>query len=250
MKEYFRTTLRVMATCYLRIRSRPYVVNPIDPCVVISPHQDDETFGCAGLIHHSRRAGRRVEIIYITDGAASHPGHPNLKPAEVAELRRREAVAAMTLLNISTDSLHFINAPDGTLSQLLPAETTALVGRLATLLAKLQPAELFIPCAEDSSSEHKSAFRLVSQALVKTNLAPRVLQYPVWARWRPQRLFKIGAKSRRVWRHYCHQGVSLKRTAIACYTSQTQPIPPWQHAVLPRGFAGCFATPDEYFFEQ
>jgi len=250
MKEFLRTTLRTIATCYLRIRSRPYLIDPVDPCVIISPHQDDETFGCAGLIHHFRMAERRVEIIYLTDGAASHPGHPTLKPADVAQLRRREAIAAMTLLNVSEESLHFMDAPDGTLSHLLPAETFTLLDRLATLLAKLQPAELFIPCEKDSSSEHEAAFHLVSQALVKRNLAPHVLQYPVWARWRPQRLFKIGAKSRRVWRHSFDQSSSLKRTAVACYASQTQPLPPWKDAVLPRGFADCFATSEEYFFES
>ena len=57
-----------------------------------------------------------------------------------------------------------------------------------------------VACRDDSSSEHAGAFALTAQALDRANLRPRLLEYPVWARWRPQHLLRIGRTSRRIWR--------------------------------------------------
>jgi len=156
----------------------------------------------------------------------------------------------MEQLDVPLSSLHFLDAPDGTLSQLDPAAAGHLVGRLAELLMALQPAELFIPCAEDSSSEHAAAFTLVQRALHNVPRQPRVLEYPVWSRWRPQQLARLGWKVRRVWRLAFPEAIDLKSAVIDCYASQTSPTPPWDNPVLPRGFAECFKSGEEFFFER
>src|SRR5665213_2709092 len=83
--------------------------------LIIAPHPDDETLGCGGLIASQARAGQAVDIVFLTDGAASHPGHPTLSPAQLAGARRDEAVAAAAILGVRADRLHFFNLPDSTL---------------------------------------------------------------------------------------------------------------------------------------
>jgi LmbE family N-acetylglucosaminyl deacetylase len=191
-----------------------------------------------------------VGIVYITDGAASHPAHPHHGPADIAQLRQAEAVRAMQQLRVGPTSLYFLGAPDGTLSHLDAAETEKFASRLAVLLAPLQPTELFIPCQDDSSSEHSAAYQLTLRALRIAGLSPRLYEYPVWARWRPQHLLRLGLRSHRVWRLFFPQNVLRKRAALACYQSQTQPTPPWPQPVLPSGFAACFESAEEFFFER
>ncbi len=250
MKELLRRALRGAILSVLRLRSGPYPMAANSRCLIIAPHQDDEALGCAGLILTRRTAGLPVNIIYITDGSGSHPGHPHLSPANLAYLRRTEAIKAMQLLQVAPTSLQFLDAPDGTLAQLSPATFEEHARRLATLLAPLQPTELFLPCRDDGSSEHTAAFRLTLRALQLAGLAPRLFEYPVWARWSPRRLIRPGFTSRRVWRLSFPLIAARKREALACYLTQIKPTSPWTQPVLPPGFADCFANDEEFFFDQ
>jgi LmbE family N-acetylglucosaminyl deacetylase len=158
MKELLRRGLRAALTAFLRLRSSPYPVSPGGRCVVIAPHQDDEALGCAGIILANRAAQVPVTVIYVTDGAGSHPGHPHLAATDLARLRRAEARQAMGLLGVPAASLQFLDAPDGTLGHLSPGAFETLARRLAEAIAAAQPTELFLPCREDGSSEHCAAF--------------------------------------------------------------------------------------------
>lgn len=248
MKKLFRRLLRAGVTVILRVRSHPLVLAE-GQCVIIAPHQDDEAFGCAGLILARRNAGLPVSIIYVTDGAGSHPNHPRLSPADVAQIRRTEAVLAMRQLGVAETDLHFLDAADGTLAHLTQPAADGFARRLAAMLNSIQPSELFIPCRDDGSSEHIAAFSLMQHALKIAALNPRPREYPIWARWRPQQLMRTGLRSRRVWRVGFPQAVAIKRAVLAVYVSQTQPTPPWSDPVLPRGFLACFASNEEFFFE-
>lgn len=250
MKKHLRPLVRAVCVSFLRLRSRRYAPAVAGRCVIIAPHQDDEVLGCAGLIHAHRQAGRPVDVVYVTDGAASHRGHPTLAPADVAPMRRSEATAALRPLGVAPESLHFLDAPDGTLAHLSPTEAGAISHRLAHTLASLAPTELFLPCRDDGSSEHTAAYQLTRRALVLAGLAPRLLEYPVWARWSPLRLLRPGWSSRRVLRLSSPRFRTLKREALAAYASQTRPTPPWTRPVLPEGFAACFESSEEFFFER
>lgn len=248
MKELLRHGLRTVVIAGLRLRSRPLGSGPETRTLILAPHQDDEALGCAGLILARRTAGLSVDIVYVTDGAGSHPGHPLLPPAELACLRRREAIKAMQGLRVEATSLHFINAADGTLAHLRPEEFEVLASRLAKLIAVRTPTEFFLPCRHDGSSEHVAAFQLAQHALKLAHVTPRIMEYPVWSRWSPQRLIRPGLAGR-VWRLGFPELSAAKRTALACYVSQTQPTPPWPDPVLPHGFVTCFESAEEYFFE-
>ncbi len=252
MKAALRHRLHTLLSLALRLRSRPIVPAPLGRCVILAPHQDDEALGCAGLIRAHHAAGLSVDVIYLTDGAGSHPGHPLLPPTEIARIRRAEATHAMRLLGLATSSLHFLDAPDGTLAHLSPSATTALAQRLAATLATLSPITLCLPCRDDGSSEHVATFQIAQQSLTLApiNPRPRLLEYPVWSRWSPRLLLRTVLLNRRIWRLDIRPVIDLKRSALAAYVSQFQPAPPWPRAVLPAGFADCFLQSEEFFIER
>ena len=244
-----RLTLGRIVACALRLRAREMGVQQDGITLVLAPHQDDEALGCGGLIARRRQAGHPVHVAFVTDGAASHAGHPTLTPADLAAWRADEARSALRLLGIEASAIHFLRAPDGELERLPPAAAAALIVRLTALLDTIRPTEVFLPLQADGSSEHTAAFRFFSQALAASSVRPRVCEFPVWARWNPLLLLRPLLQARRITCCRFPDYAALKQRAISAYRSQTEPTPPWTQPLLSRGFRDSFAAPEEFFFE-
>jgi len=236
----------------LRLRSQAYAppTGPDPVTLVIAPHQDDDVLGCGGLVARKRLEGFQVHVTYLTDGSASHPGHPRLPPMQLAALRQDEARAALRVLGVDSAEVSFLDAEDGTLDHLTPDQADTLGRRLADILRKVRPDEILLPYRRDGSSEHEAAHRLVQAALHTTGLTPRQLEYPVWAWWSPRLLVHPLLTSRRVWRLDFLGYEQIKQNAIAQHRSQIEPSPPRATPVLSGAFLSFFKRPVEYFFES
>ncbi|HEX2852743.1 MAG TPA: PIG-L family deacetylase [Opitutaceae bacterium] len=247
IKNRLRRLAIAFSRLVLRQISPPYVLRP-QTAVVFAPHQDDETFGCGGLIARKRNEGFPVHVVFITDGSASHPGHSQFSPAAIAALRRREARAALAILGVESGAIHFLDAPDGTLHQLNSTQRSDLIARIAELLRQLKPDEVFLPCCPDGSSEHDAAFSFIIEALHHSHLRPAVWQYPVWSWWNPLLLFRRIFSSHGRCQAPTEDYQLIKHRAVACYRSQTEPLPPQSQASLPRELVKMFNSDVEYFF--
>jgi LmbE family N-acetylglucosaminyl deacetylase len=249
-KRLARRLLQRAVKAALRARARPYPLESEVRCLVIAPHEDDAALGCGGLMLGKRLEGIPVDVACITDGSASHPDHPTLTPRALVGARRAEAHAALEILGVDRGSVHFLEAVDGTLGHLDDAAAAALVGRIAEVLARVGPDEVFLPCRRDRSSEHDAAFVLVRRALLQAGLRPRVFEYPIWSLWAPLGLVGPLVASRRVWRTSYRGYASLKDRALTAYRTQVEPVPPWTEPVLPADFIACFRSGEEFFFEM
>ena len=67
--------------------------------VVVTPHPDDAEFGVAGSVVHWARAGKDVIYVVCTNGDKG-TSDINLKPAELAQIREQEQLAAAKLLGV------------------------------------------------------------------------------------------------------------------------------------------------------
>ena len=95
--------------------------------MILSPHPDDETLCCAGLIQQAQAVGAEVYVTWITSGDgfefdAALEGR-QLRPGSAAfrmlALRRmQEARDAASVLHIPASHLSFLGYPDGGLFQL------------------------------------------------------------------------------------------------------------------------------------
>lgn len=244
MKRLVYATIRALA----RGLSRPLEEPPDGATLVIAPHPDDEALGCAGLIATRRAAQREVQIVYLTDGAASHPGHPAIQPRELAARRAREAVEAMRALDVPESALHFLNAPDGRLPHLDRAQAGALCAALREIFLRVRPSEVCLPFRRDGSTEHEAAFPLVEEALKASPSPARILEYPVWSWWRAILLLRplLAGRSVRHVRFSRHK--PAKATALSCYRTQFEPLAPWPKAVLSGDFRRLFLNDEELFF--
>ena len=248
MKNFLRRLCATAMTRALTRCSRPYGF-PAGPALVVAPHADDETLGCAGLIAGKRQRGQPVHVVFITDSAGSHAGHPTLTPEALAALRRTEALAALQVLGVAASEVTFCDSPDGALNRLAPPEHAALVDRLFALLRATQAVEIFAPCREDGSSEHAVVQQLALAAGRRYGHAA-LLEYPVWAWWNPFRLRHRLGDSAHNFRVELGSLRELKQRALACHRTQLVPVPPWTEPTLPPILAQLCSGPAEFFFHR
>lgn len=246
-KEILRHLAIELCRRLLDLSSQPCQLGEA-PAVFIAPHQDDESLACGGLIARRRNEGLPVYVIFITDGSASHPGHSRCTPQQIAELRQAEARQAMACLGVERSAVHFLREPDGTLKSITSPRRQELVNRLSDLLSVIRPAEVFLPCNPDGSSEHDASFGFVIDALAQAGLQPDLWQYPVWSWWNPTLLLQrwLATKDCRQLplEDYCRH----KQRAIDCYQSQVMPLSPDTVPALPRELIEIIQSDQEYFF--
>jgi LmbE family N-acetylglucosaminyl deacetylase len=216
----------------------------------VAPHPDDETLGCGGTAALMVKSGIALHVVFLTDGGASHPGHPTLTHSEIASIRKNEARSAMSILGVSWDRVTFVGARDGTLGRLDGRGESEIADGLATLLSRVRPEAVLLPCQGDGSSDHEAAFSLVRRALDQAGLRPRVFEFPVWSWWNPVLLLRYMPGYRKVWRVELGSARDVKGIALASYSSQTLPIPPQTSPALPRGFASMFLGEEEFYLER
>jgi LmbE family N-acetylglucosaminyl deacetylase len=249
-KLALRRAASALVGAALRIRSRPMSLDGLSKVLVIAPHPDDGALGCGGALALMARGGAEIHILYVTDGGASHPGHPLLDPSAIAAIRHREAESSTAVLGVDPGNILFLDAPDGRLAELAADPNGVLRGRIAEQLAALRPDAIFLPSRDDASSEHEAAFEIVRGAVERTGLRPRVLEFPVWSWWNPSLLVPTVFGSAAVWRVGLDGVRELKAQAIDRYASQLQPLPPDAYSALPEGFAPMFLGAHEFFFEH
>ncbi|MDR3071749.1 MAG: PIG-L family deacetylase [Endomicrobium sp.] len=154
--------------------------------LVIAPHQDDESVGCAGTLIKHVKTGGHVEIVFCT--------HDSSERAIEAE---RAAIV------IGAKRIHYMHFQIRTLYN-----NEDFYNNLVLIINKVNPDVIFIPFLFDKHNDHM----VISQAIVHIkemiNLKCIVYCYSVWSPLNPNCLFDISD----VW--------DLKKEAIECYQTQ------------------------------
>ncbi len=77
--------------------------------LVISPHPDDAEYGVAGTVARWAREGKKVIYAVCTNGDKG-TSDPDMKPVDLAEIRKKEQLAAADVLGVS--EVIFLGLPD------------------------------------------------------------------------------------------------------------------------------------------
>jgi N-acetylglucosamine malate deacetylase 1 len=209
--------------------------------MVFSPHQDDETFGCGGMIALKRQQGTSVAVTFLTDGQGAG-GNEGDSKAQIINTRKQEAKTALGILGVDESKIHFLEKPDGTLQELKKDQREKTIDQLVQLLITYQPEEVYVPHRKDCHRDHEATYQLVKEAVEQANIQVELLQYPIWLFWRAP-LF-IMLKLQDIAAAYQLSIVEVqekKSQAIASYHSQLDGLPP--------GFVKRFLSSYEIFFK-
>jgi LmbE family N-acetylglucosaminyl deacetylase len=235
---------------YLRsIHCRPMANSP-KSVMVFAPHQDDETLGCGGLLSLKNDQGLATAVVFITDGQGSHPHHVRITPDQLKSMRRQEAIAALKVLGVAQENIHFLDLIDGKLPDLSPEEFDLAVQRISQLLLAFKPEEVCVTYRHDNNTDHEATYALVQAAIATSQLDIELLQYPIWSRWRPWTFDFNSPELQQAYRLPIRPVLERKRRALQEHRSQCLPLPPDTESSLPPYFINLFLTPSEIFFKR
>lgn len=195
--------------------------------VVVTPHADDETLGCGALMARLAPT-HEIHVIFATDGSRSPEpsGRRDVDPAGLAAAREQEAVAALDVLGVPQERLHFLRFPDGSLGDHAPALRRALVEKLALL----GESDVLVPFRYDWHKDHVAVHRTATAALGAGEFAGRLMEYFVYTQRRllPRGDIRAYLRPSRVIRVASDGVADLKLRALECFRSQTTLYFDWQ----------------------
>ena len=146
------------------------------PALILSPHPDDESLGCGGLIASAPRA---IHLAIVTDGA----GLPGAAPT-LAARRQAETLAATGSLGLPASHVHFWNVRDGAAPHSGRA-ARLLADKAAALATQLGARTILTTWNYDPHPDHVATYRYAQQAA--RQLGTALFAYPVWAWMLPGR---------------------------------------------------------------
>jgi LmbE family N-acetylglucosaminyl deacetylase len=146
---------------------------------VISPHPDDDVIACGGTIARARDEGAVLNVLYVTDGAASHVGSTCYPPHVLRSVREDEARRALELLGVPAEWLHFLREADTKLARTGPA-AAALAARIAAHVTRFAPTMVFSPWIRDGHGDHVATSIAVRRALTEVGSRAELFEYTVW----------------------------------------------------------------------
>lgn len=181
---------------------------------IVAPHPDDESLGCGGLIARLRDAGRDVTLIFVSDGAGSHPGSRRFPPAALRRLREAEGRNAAGVLGVAGKDCFFLGLPDtGVPATPEDRRFVPAVEHLARLLDLRTIDTVVVTRAEDPHCDHQASHALATTALRRLARPVAMLEYAIWAEAPWQATDDL-------WRIDIAAVLDRKRAAIACHRSQ------------------------------
>jgi LmbE family N-acetylglucosaminyl deacetylase len=154
--------------------------------LVISPHADDETYGCAGTMARVKARGGQVYVLLISVGSLDHYAStsdgPSMRTVS-GETRLREFSQVMKLLKVDDwEVVYTDNAVHLALDAIPRRELVRLIERDSRLaIEKVRPTLVLIP-AFSYNQDHEALFRACITATrpgvrSERHLVPFVLAY-------------------------------------------------------------------------
>jgi LmbE family N-acetylglucosaminyl deacetylase len=147
------------------------------PAIVFSPHFDDETLGCGGIIFKKKQAGADVKIVFMTDGSKSHKHL--ISEDELKAIRKNEGLACAQSLGLERNDVFCLNLEETRLKDL---EDVA-IAQVKQLISEHKPEEIFIPYYKEPllwSEDHLATTKIVKSALPSYSKDLTIYEYPIW----------------------------------------------------------------------
>ena len=218
---------------------------PIDlePCVILAPHPDDETFGCGQMIAECCASKKEVYIIFLSDGAGSHQDCCDISSLALAKKRHNDALTAMKILGVPERNLYFYDLPDGKLSDTVSSE----YNKLKVLITSFHCNMLFVPHPQEGWPDHLAGTRLGNE--LANSLQLKLYYYCVWFYFSmPFRKFG-NVKWKNSYFSYSPTAYEKKCAACDIYLKNLAPCKPYA-GKLPHELISAIISPKEIFFER
>jgi LmbE family N-acetylglucosaminyl deacetylase len=208
--------------------------------LVLAPHPDDETLGCAVTLMRKLESDTPVHVIVISDGATWPPDHP---PAENIAVRHAELLASAKILGLSEGSLTHLDFPETHLDM----AGDVLVDAVADAVRAQRPDDVLVTSEADPHADHAALGAAARRAVAGTGAS--LLAYPIWQWTRPRSWTRTLAAASPAVTISTDGYLSRKTSAMAVFHSQMSAAAGGdQKEGLTPAFLSHFARDREIFF--
>lgn len=190
------------------------------PFVVVAPHPDDESLGCAGLMMQAGEQHSPFRVVVATDGGASHPNSKTYPRARLAALRQAESIAAAAVCGVPQAWIRFVGLRDSEVP-LRGAIFDAAVDAVASIIGEARAHAVFVTWRGDPHCDHEAVHDIARAAACRHG--SRLWTYPVWG-WSLPAEHELSLPRPRGVRVDVSRSRDRKAQAIACHRSQTTPL--------------------------
>ncbi|UDL95555.1 PIG-L family deacetylase [Lichenihabitans sp. PAMC28606] len=187
------------------------------PMLVLSPHPDDESLGCGGLIAAACHVGVPVDVLVLTDGAGSHPNSIRYPAKRLAAVRREETEQAARALGLAPEHVGHLGLPDTRAPTSGPDFDTA-VATIAAQVANGGIRQMFVTWDQDPHCDHQAAASM-ARAVAARVPGLALWSYPIWG-WHLARDRPVEVAALEGLRLDVSAFQAVKRWAIAAHVSQ------------------------------
>ena len=144
-------------------------VNNGENILILSPHMDDETLGCGGLITKMISLNINIEVIVMTDGKGGG------KCKNISMIRKKEFLKAKSVLGYSDFCIW--NYPDGELL----LYKNELIKKVKEKILESGPRIVLVPNLNDKNIDHQITNFVLAMALKELeNSNILVGMYEIW----------------------------------------------------------------------
>jgi LmbE family N-acetylglucosaminyl deacetylase len=121
--------------------------------LVFAAHPDDDVLGLSTTLYRHSLKNENLKVVFVTNGTGRDGESWNISDSESkkkSEIRYREAVNALSLINISTENIFCLGYPDGGTQRYLKNIATDVI----MLVKKLKPGRIYVHCIEGGHVDH------------------------------------------------------------------------------------------------
>lgn len=170
VNDFRRISKCMYLNSFKTLLTPPIQINPQWKYLVVSPHPDDETFGCGNLIAQIRGCGGSVRVLFLSKGEKSC----RIEDEKLKTLRVRLATEANRMLG--NDNVVFLDWPDGGFSDI--EKKLTFCNGLHDAILDYRPDVVLYPHEFDNTDDHRAASRMLRRMLRKTDI--KQIMYCVW----------------------------------------------------------------------
>lgn len=163
------------------IFSKPLDLSGINNALIISPHPDDEVFGCGGLIMELSSRSKNIQILFLSKGEGTAPDESLQQ--EFVKNRHLLSIKANTALGLKADRIRYLDFPDGKFGEVSDSD----LKKLEESIISSEYDCVFFPHHWEGSPDHDFASGVVNRILKTHNISG--YEYCVWL-WHHMPLYK------------------------------------------------------------
>jgi LmbE family N-acetylglucosaminyl deacetylase len=191
--------------------------DPLGRVLIVSPHPDDESLACAGVIEKAVNRSIPVKVVLMTNGDGyfhdAEVFYKTLSPTadnyrNMGFMRREETIRAMRKLGLSQKDIIFLSYPDGGLNSLWTENWDhnrphvglngnmacsypfafqpgasysglSIVDNLSEIIKEFRPTMVYYPDSSDFHHDHWATGAFVQYALIENGYSGIELTYLV-----------------------------------------------------------------------